>query len=138
MSTMIFVNLPVRDLDRSLAFFKAMGYSHNPQFTDETAACLVISDTIFVMLLTEPKFKEFTKKQPADTNTTTEVILAISAESREQVDQLVDKAIAAGAGPANDPMDLGMMYNRSFHDLDGHAWEFVWMDPAAVEAPPQG
>lgn len=134
---MIFVNLPVRDLDRSLAFFKAMGYSHNPQFTDETAACLVISDTIFVMLLTEAKFKEFTKKQLADTNTTTEVILALSAESREQVDEVVTKAIAAGAGPANDPMDLGFMYSRSFHDLDGHQWEYLWMDENA-EPPHEG
>ncbi|GAA3004761.1 VOC family protein [Kitasatospora albolonga] len=134
---MIFVNLPVRDLDRSLAFFKAMGYSHNPQFTDETAACLVISDSIFVMLLTETKFKEFTKKQLADTNTTTEVILALSAESREQVDEVVTKAIAAGAGPANDPMDLGFMYSRSFHDLDGHQWEYVWMDENA-EPPHEG
>ncbi|MFB9364835.1 VOC family protein [Kitasatospora sp. NPDC001664] len=137
MPTMIFVNLPVRDLDRSLAFFKAMGYSHNPQFTDETAACLVISDSIFVMLLTETKFKEFTKKQLADTNTTTEVILALSAESREQVDEVVTKAIAAGAGPANDPMDLGFMYSRSFHDLDGHQWEYVWMDENA-EPPHEG
>ncbi|MGW4649472.1 VOC family protein [Kitasatospora sp. NPDC004289] len=137
MPTMIFVNLPVRDLDRSLAFFKAMGYSHNPQFTDETAACLVISDTIFVMLLTEAKFKEFTKKQLADTNTTTEVILALSAESREQVDEVVTKAIAAGAGPANDPMDLGFMYSRSFHDLDGHQWEYLWMDENA-EPPHEG
>ncbi|MFI5527409.1 VOC family protein [Kitasatospora sp. NPDC051853] len=137
MPTMIFVNLPVRDLGRSLAFFKEVGYEPNPQFTDETAACLVISESIFVMLLTEAKFKEFTKKELADTNTSTEVIVALSAESRAQVDQVADKAIAAGAGPANDPMDLGSMYSRSFHDLDGHMWEYVWMDENA-EPPHEG
>ncbi|GAA3371332.1 VOC family protein [Streptomyces sannanensis] len=133
MSTMIFVNLPVKDLDASKAFWTKLGYSFNPQFTDETAACLVFSDTVFAMLLTEAKIKEFTKKEIADASKTTEVILALSAESREQVDELVDAALASGGSPANEPMDHGFMYGRSFQDPDHHLWEIIWMDPSAVE-----
>ncbi|MCX5412706.1 MULTISPECIES: VOC family protein [unclassified Streptomyces] len=130
---MIFVNLPVKDLERSKNFFGKLGYGFNPQFSDETTACLVISDTIFSMLITEPRFKEFTKKEIADAGRTTEVLLALSAESREKVDELADAALANGGSPANDPMDEGFMYGRSFQDPDGHIWEVVWMDPAAVE-----
>ncbi|GAA1169869.1 hypothetical protein F4556_000579 [Kitasatospora gansuensis] len=132
MPTMIFVNLPVKNLDKSIAFFEAMGYSFNPQFTDETASCLVISDTVFAMLVTEARFKDFTRKPIADANAVTEVITALSADSRAEVDERVDKAMAAGGRPAIDPMDLGFMYSRSFQDLDGHQWEYVWMDEAAM------
>ncbi|MGW8951574.1 VOC family protein [Streptomyces sp. NPDC055709] len=131
--TQIFVNLPVKDLATSKAFWEAVGYSFNPQFTDENAACLVISDTIFAMLLTEPYFKGFTKKEIADAATSTEVITALSAESREKVDELVDAALGAGASPANEAQDHGFMYVRSFQDPDHHLWEIMWMDPKAVE-----
>lgn len=134
MPQLIFVNLPVKNLETTKAFFGKLGYSCNPQFTDENTACLVISDTIFAMLLTEPRFKEFTRKEIADSATSTEVILALSAESRERVDELADIALASGGSPANDPMDFGHMYSRSFQDPDGHIWEVMWMDPAAVGA----
>ncbi|GAA2357100.1 VOC family protein [Nonomuraea africana] len=131
---MIFVNLPVKDLDRSKNFFTGLGFTFNRQFTDEKAACLVISDTIYAMLLTEEFFKSFTKKDIADAHTTTEAIVALGVESREKVDELADKALASGGSPANDPMDEESMYGRSFQDPDGHLWEVVWMDPAAVES----
>ncbi|MEV0962237.1 MULTISPECIES: VOC family protein [unclassified Streptomyces] len=133
MSQMIFVNLPVKDLDTSKAFWESVGYTFNPRFTDETAACLVISDTIFAMLLTEARFKDFTKKSVVDAATSTEMIVALSAESREKVDELADAALAAGGSPANEPMDHGVMYGRSFQDPDHHIWEVVWMDPQAAE-----
>ncbi|ARF72418.1 VOC family protein [Kitasatospora albolonga] len=132
MAQMIFVNLPVKDLEVSKGFFEKLGYSINPQFTDDKAACVVISDTIFAMLLTEPRFKDFTKKDIADASGTTEVILALSADSREKVDELADAALAAGGSPANEPQDLGFMYGRSFQDPDHHIWEVIWMDPAAT------
>ncbi|WP_411069503.1 VOC family protein [Streptomyces sp. cmx-4-25] len=132
---MIFVNLPVRDLDVSRAFFEKLGYSFNPQFSDDTAACLVISDTIFAMLLTEEKFKEFTApgKEISDATRATEVLITLSAESREKADELADAALAAGGTPAKEPMDMGFMYGRSFTDPDGHHWEVFWMDPAAAQ-----
>jgi uncharacterized protein len=133
MSTKIFVNLPVKDLEKSKRFYTALGYSFNPQFTDENAGCLVISDDIYAMLLVEPFFKNFTKKAIADATTSTEAIVALGVESRDQVDELADKALAAGGQPANDPMDHGFMYSRSFQDLDGHIWEIIYMDPAAVQ-----
>ncbi|MGW2559914.1 VOC family protein [Streptomyces sp. NPDC001514] len=133
MAQMIFVNLPVKDLEKSKTFWSRLGYSFNPQFTDETAACLVFSDTVFAMLHTEPHFKEFTKKDIADASATTEVILALSAESREKVDELADVALEAGGSPANEPQDHGFMYLRSFQDPDHHIWEVMWMDPKAVE-----
>ncbi|MEW2415184.1 VOC family protein [Streptomyces sp. NPDC046866] len=132
-ATMIFVNLPVKDLEASKAFWARLGYSCNPQFTDDTAACLVISDTIYAMLLTEPRFKEFTHKAIADTSTSTEALLCLSAESREKVDELVDAAVAAGAGEPRPARDHGFMYGRAFEDLEGHTWEIMWMDPAAVQ-----
>ncbi|MER6612382.1 VOC family protein [Streptomyces xantholiticus] len=139
MPQMIFVNLPVNDLETSKAFWSKLGYSFNPQFTDENAACLVISDTIYAMLLTKPRFKDFVKKEIADAATSTEVILALSAESRDKVDELVDAALAAGGSPANDPQDYGFMYGRSFQDPDHHQWEVIWMDEeAAKEAMAQG
>ncbi|GGU08235.1 MULTISPECIES: VOC family protein [Streptomyces] len=135
MNQMIFVNLPVKDLETSKTFWGKLGYSFNPQFSDDAGACLVISDTIFAMLLTEAKFKEFTKpgKEIADATKTTEVLIALSAESREKVDELADGALAAGGSAAKEPLDYGTMYGRSFTDPDGHHWEVMWMDPAAVQ-----
>ncbi|MEV7525481.1 VOC family protein [Streptomyces sp. NPDC091371] len=130
---MIFVNLSVKDLDATKAFWEKLGYSTNPQFTDENAACLVISDTIFAMLLTEAHFKTFATKPIADAATSTEVMVALSADSREKVDELVDAALAAGGTEPRPAMDMGFMYGRAFEDLDHHVWEFVWMDPAAVQ-----
>ncbi|OIN56211.1 VOC family protein [Arsenicibacter rosenii] len=134
MATMIFVNLPVKDLNRSIDFFTGIGFACNAQFTDEKAACIVVSETIYVMLLTAPFFKTFTNKELADATSVTETIVCLSADSREQVDELVDKAMAAGASPSNEASDQGFMYYRSFQDPDGHMWEVMWMDPAAVQA----
>lgn len=133
MSRMIFVNLPVKDLSASTAFFEALGFSKNSQFSDENASSIVISDTIHVMLLTEPFFKGFTRKDIADSTTSTEAMIALSADSRDAVDELADKAIAAGGQTATDPQDHGFMYGRSFYDLDGHHWEVMWMDSSAIE-----
>ncbi|MFC9397261.1 VOC family protein [Streptomyces sp. NPDC057027] len=132
---MIFVNLPVKDVDASKAFFEKLGFSSNPQFSDETTACVVISDTIFAMLLEEPKFKSFMApgKEVSDATKSTEVLVTLSAESREKVDRLADRALAAGGSPAKDPLEMDFMYGRSFADLDGHHWEVFWMDPAAVQ-----
>jgi len=131
---MLFVNLPVKDLDRPVEFFTSLGFSFDPRFTDETATQMIVSDDAFVMLLVEDRFKDFTKKPLADATKQTEVIMALSADSREGVDELADKALAAGGSPANEPLEMGFMYGRSFNDLDGHLWEVVWMDPAALEA----
>ncbi|MEU2285721.1 VOC family protein [Streptomyces sp. NPDC013178] len=131
---MIFVNLPVNDLEASKKFFTELGYSINPQFSDENAASVVISDTIFAMLLTKPFYSTFTKKEIADSTRTSEVLVALSAESREKVDELVDRALALGGSPAGETQDHGFMYGRSFDDLDGHTWEVVWMDPSAIES----
>jgi predicted lactoylglutathione lyase len=133
MSTKIFVNLPVKDLGRSIDFFTALGFSFAPAFTDENAGCLVISEDIYAMLLVEPFFQTFTTKEIVDATKGTEAIVALGVESRERVDELVDKALAAGGGPANDTNDQGFMYGRSFQDPDGHLWEVVYMDPAAVQ-----
>lgn len=133
MARMIFVNLPVKDLDKSMTFFKALGFSFNAQFTDETAACMVISETIFAMLLTHEKFASFSPKPIADTNATTEVLNALSCDSRAEVDAMVQAAVAAGGTTYNAPQDHGFMYGHGFRDLDGHVWEVFWMDPATVE-----
>ncbi|MFH9295845.1 VOC family protein [Streptomyces sp. NPDC017520] len=132
MAQMIFVNLPVKDLETTKGFFEKLGYGFNPAFSDDRTACLVISDTIFAMLMTEPRFKDFTKKDVADASKTTEVILALSCDSREEVDRLADAALAAGGSPAGETQDLGFMYGRSFQDPDHHIWEVIWMDPAAA------
>ncbi|WP_175411127.1 VOC family protein [Streptomyces sp. TRM64462] len=135
---MIFVNLPVKDLEASKAFWTKLGYSFNPEFTDENGACLVFSDTIFAMLLTEPFFKSFTKKEVADASTSTEAIIALSAESRAKVDELVDAALANGGAPSNEPQEYGdWMYGRSFQDPDHHLWEVVWMDVDKMRAAQQ-
>jgi uncharacterized protein len=127
METKIFINLPISDLPRSLAFFKALGYSHNPQFTDDTAACIVISESIHVMVLTHDKFRMFTPKAICDTSKETEVLLCLSCESRQQVEDLVRKAVAAGGSTYAEPKDYGFMYQHSFADPDGHQWELVYM-----------
>lgn len=133
MSTQIFVNLPVKDLQRSIDFFTALGYSFDKQFTDENAGCLVIDeDHIYAMLLTHEWFEKFTKKKIADSTTSTEAILALSADSREAVDALVDKALASGGSASNEPDEQGFMYSRSFQDPDGHLWEIMYLDMSAV------
>ncbi len=132
MSTKIFVNLPVRDLAKSIAFFTSLGYRFNPQFTDETATCMIIAEDIYVMLLTEEKFRSFTPKALCDARRSTEVLVCLSAETRQRVDELVAKAVAAGGRTYSDPKDYGFMYQHGFEDLDGHIWEIVYMDSAAV------
>jgi predicted lactoylglutathione lyase len=128
MSKLIFVNLPVADLAAAKAFYEAIGATNNPQFTDETAACMVFSETIHVMLLTHDKFAQFTPKRIADAHATSEVLICISADSREGVDDITEKALAAGGREPREKQDYGFMYGRSFEDLDGHIWEPMWMD----------
>ena len=132
MGTKLFVNFPVKDLDKSKEFFSKLGFAFNAQFTDQNAACMVISEDNYAMLLVEQFFKTFTKKEIADAKKSTEVLTALSAESKEKVDEMMSKALAAGAKEARDPQDLGFMYGRSFEDLDGHIWEIFWMDPKAI------
>lgn len=130
---MIFVNLPVADLGRSKAFFEALGFSINPQFSDETAACVVVSETIFVMLLTHDKFRQFITGEISDAHAATEVLTCLSAASREEVDDLLAKALANGGKAWKPIMDMGPMYGASFQDPDGHVWEVMYMDMAAME-----
>lgn len=134
MATQIFVNLPVKDLSKSISFFENLGYSFNPQFTNDMAGCMVVSDTIYFMLVTEAYFKTFTNKDVADASKTTEVLNCISVESKGKVDEIFEKAIATGGGPSKQPTDYGWMYGRSFTDPDGHQWEVMWMDPAGPPA----
>ena len=132
MATKIFVNLPVKDLNQSKEFFTKIGFTINEQFTDASAACVVITEDIYAMILTHEKFKDFTPKQIADATQTSEVIIALSFDSKEKVNELADTALNLGATIAKDPQDHGFMFSRSFSDLDGHIWELFWMDPAAV------
>lgn len=125
---MFFPNLPVRDLQRSRDFFTALGFEFNEDYSDETAACLVLADNVFAMLLTEKRFSDFIKGDIADARAATEILLGFSADSRDEVDELVDKALAAGGAEWRPPMSEGPMYQRSFQDPDGHAWEVVHMD----------
>jgi uncharacterized protein len=135
MSKLIFVNLPVSDLPRAVAFYEAVGATKNPQFSDDTAACMVFSDTIHAMLLTHAKYKQFTSKNIVDARTSSEVLICLSADSRDEVDGLVNKAKAAGGGIDPTPVqDFGFMYGRSYEDPDGHIWELMWMDMAAAQA----
>lgn len=129
----IFLNLPVRDLKATKAFFAELGFHYNPQFTNDDAACMVINPMAYAMLITEPHFKNFTRRELIDSARQTEAIFAFSCGSREEVDVLADKAFANGATPAMDPQDHGFMYLRSFYDLDGHHWEVFWMDPGHVQ-----
>lgn len=133
MPSQIFVNLPVADLERSTRFFEALGYGFDARFTDENATCLVIDEGIHAMLLTEPFFAGFTRREICDTGVATEAIIALSMDSRAQVDRVADAAEAAGGTAAGDPMDHGFMYQRSFYDPDGHHWEVFHMDPAHIE-----
>lgn len=135
MAKKIFVNLPVKDLRKSIDFFTKLGFKFNPQFTDESATCMIIGDNIFAMLMVEERFKEFTKKPVSDATKSTEVLIALDADSRAQVDDVVKKAVKAGGSIYADPMDHGWMYAHSFADLDGHQWEFAYMDETAL---PQG
>ena len=133
MARKLFVNLPVHDLDRSMRFFEKLGFSFDPQFTDDRAACMVVSEEAYVMLLTRPFFATFTNRELCDDATQTESIFALSCQSPEEVDELVGTAVAAGGRHAMAPMDRGFMYGWSFYDLDGHHWEVLWMDPRAVQ-----
>jgi uncharacterized protein len=132
-SRKIFVNLAVHDLDKSVAFFTKLGFGFNKKFSDEKAACMIVSDDAFVMLLTEPFFKTFTKRDVSDTRRQTEAILALSCDSRAEVDAMVDTAVAAGGTYAMASVDHGFMYGWSFYDPDGHHWEVIWMDPKAAQ-----
>lgn len=132
MGRKLFVNLAVKDVKRSMAFWKALGFEFNQQFTNDQAACMVLGDDNFVMLLGEPFFQTFTKRAICDTARATEALLCISCDSRAAVDELVRKAVESGGARALDPVDHGMMYGWSFYDVDGHHWEPMWMDPAAV------
>jgi uncharacterized protein len=132
MSRKIFVNLPVKDLNKAVEFFTRLGFTFNPQFTDESATCMVISGDIFAMLLVEARFKEFTPKPICDAQKATEVLVSLSCEDRAEVDDLVRKAVAAGGSIYNEPQDHGFMYSHGFQDLDGHIWEVFYMDPNAV------
>ncbi|MFG2391781.1 VOC family protein [Streptomyces lavendulae] len=133
MATMIFVNLPVKDLEATKAFWSALGYSFNAQFTDENCAAMPITESIVAMFLIEARYKDFTHKAIADATTTSEVLLCLSAESRDAVDAQVDGALAAGATEPRPAQDHGVMYGRVFDDLDGHTWEIMWMDPSVVQ-----
>ncbi len=135
MATQIYVNIPVKDLDRSIQFFTALGYKFNKQFTDKDATCMIIGENIFAMLLTEPFFKSFTKKEICDSSKSIEAIMAISVDSKNKVDEIVDNAIKAGGTAPKDTQNDGWMYSRSFEDLDGHLWEILYMDENAI--PPQ-
>ena len=134
MATQVFINLPVADLPRSVAFFEVLGYARNPQFSNDTAACIVVSDTIFVMLLTHARFRDFTPKAICDTSTSVEVLLNLNCESREQVDAIVAKALAAGGTTYDEPEDLGFMYSHSFVDPDGHGWGLFHMSAMPDQA----
>jgi len=133
MITKLFVNLPVKDLNKTVKFFTKLGFTFNPQFTDENATCMIVGKDVFVMLLVEKFFKTFTKKEISDTTKNTEAIVALSAQSREEVDQMMDKVLGAGGREARDPQDHGWMYGRSFEDINGHLWEIFYMDETAIK-----
>lgn len=128
MNTSIFVNVPVRDLTAAMAYYKALGFDHNPQFTDETAASVVISDTIYVMLMTHEKFESFTKQPVPDARTQIAALYALSRDSREAVDAIAEAGLKAGGSEQRPAEDYGFMYSRAIADIDGHVWEYVWMD----------
>jgi predicted lactoylglutathione lyase len=128
MPSMMFLNLPVHDLAASMAYYKALGFEHNPQFTDDTAACIVFSETIFAMLLTHEKFLSFSPKPIPDPVQFTQALYGLSRESREAVDEIADAGLAAGGSEARPAQDYGFMYSRAIADIDGHIWEYIWMD----------
>jgi predicted lactoylglutathione lyase len=133
MTTKIFLNLPVADLNKSVTFFTSLGYTFNKQFTDETSTCMIISEHIYAMLLTHDKFKKFAPNAICDTSKSNEVLITLSCENRAQVDELVAKAVAAGGRTVEDAEDLGFMYSHGYMDLDGHAWGLFYMDPSFVQ-----
>jgi hypothetical protein len=133
MATKIFVNLPVKNLNKSIEFFTKLGFSFNQQFTDETATCMIVTHDIFVMLLTEDKFKTFSLKEICDTKKYAEALVCLSLESRVKVDEMVRKAVAAGGTTYNEAVDHSFMYGHGFQDLDGHIWELIYMEPNAVQ-----
>lgn len=135
MATKIFVNLPVKNLNKTVAFFTQLGFTFNPQFTNESATCMIIGEDSFVMLLVEPFFQTFTKKQICDAKKNTEVLVALSADSKAKVDEMANHAIKAGGSTYAEPQDHGWMYQRSFADLDGHQWEIIFMDMNAMPKP---
>lgn len=132
MPPMIFVNVPIRDLAASMAYYKALGFEHNPDFTDETAACIVISDTIFLMVLTHDKFRQFSPLPIPDPQQQTQALYALSRDSREAVDAIAEAGLKAGGREVRDVQDMGFMYSRAIADLDGHVWEYVWMDMSGM------
>lgn len=132
MATKIFVNLPVKDLNKAVEFFTKLDFKFNPQFTDENATCMIVGDDIFIMLLVEKFFKSFTKKEIVDATKGTEAIIALSADSREKVDEMIKKALEAGGSAPDKAQDQGWMYGHGFQDLDGHLWEVLWMDPGVI------
>jgi hypothetical protein len=132
-TTKIFVNLPVRDLNKTIEFFTKLGFKFNPQFTDKNATCMIVGEDIFVMLLVEKFFQTFTKKEICDTSKNTEVIVALSVESREKVDKMINRAIEAGGRESREPQDHEWMYGRSFEDINGHLWEIIYMDETAIK-----
>lgn len=133
MATQIFVNLSVKNLNRSVEFFTKLGFKFNPEFADETATCMIVGENIFVMLLTEAKFKTFTPKEICDATKSTEVLVCLSLESREEVDEIVHEAVASGGTTYSEPKDYGFMWQHGFQDLDGHIWELIYMDPSVLK-----
>jgi uncharacterized protein len=133
MAKKIFVNLAVKDLRKSMDFFRKLGFTFNAQFTDDTAACMIISEDIYVMLLTENKFKAFTPKEICNATKSTEVLVCLSTASRSEVNEMVRKAVAAGGTTYKEPQDHGFMYGHGFQDLDGHIWELAFMEPSAIK-----
>ena len=132
MKTKIFLNLPVKDLNRSIAFFTQLGFSFNPKFTDDKATCLIIGENINAMLLVEEFYKTFTNKQICNTDTTSEVLISISVETREEVDEMIEKVVKAGGSEYMKTQDYGWMYHRTFLDIDGHHWEIFFMDESQI------
>ena len=128
----LFVNLAVKDLSASVRFFETLGFEFDPRFTDATASCMLVGEDAYVMLLTQAKLREFTTKELADPAVGTQAIMAVTADGREEVDRLAERALELGGSRANDPIELDFMYSRSFNDPDGHLWEVFWMDPAAA------
>jgi predicted lactoylglutathione lyase len=132
-ATQIFVNLPVKDLNKAIEFFTKLDFKFNTQFTDENATCMIVGENIFVMLLVEKFFKTFTKKEICDTIKNTEVMVALSTDSKEKVDEMINKAIESGGNESREPQNHGWMYGRSFEDIDGHIWEIIYMDEKAIK-----
>ncbi len=133
MAHKVFMNLPVKDLKRSMAFYESLGWKHNPQFTDNTAASIVVSEDIYVMLLTHEKFSQFTRKQIADSSKTAQMLICLSTDSKDDVHRIVDAAVKSGATEPRPLTDYGFMMFRTFEDPDGHTWEVLFMDPSHIQ-----